>query len=160
MRKKRPILQMAEQYRLASENAATAAQNQVQIEDQAPEAKPITKNEEVEKLVEKSREEVANDYVQNLYEAVAQTAPKQEGEGVINYETQAREDNDLQIETRDQFDAKIQYENMVKNASTTRLSNKQLRSPSMQARALLSSKSPKLSAKAIMAMASPHSNKG
>ena len=48
----------------------------------------------------KHRASVAEDYVQNLYESVAMQAPKQEGEGmregVINYETQAKEDVDMQ----------------------------------------------------------------
>ena len=51
---------------------------------------------EVRKQADKARASVAEDYVQNLYEAVALQAPKQEGEGMINYETQAREDGDIQ----------------------------------------------------------------
>ena len=94
MRKKRPILQMAEQYRLASENQVTAEDDKVEFGDgnQALRGKTIvadTIEEEKYQKPEVIREEIANDYVQNLYDAVAQYAPKQEGEGIktMNYET-------------------------------------------------------------------------
>ena len=104
MRKKRPILQMAEQYALAAETQANAAKEQVEIAEQDQRAntdREPTKEfrqAEVAKQAEKARASVAEDYVTNLYEAVALNAPKQEGEGMINYETQAREDGDIQQE--------------------------------------------------------------
>ena len=98
MRKKRPILQMAEQYALAAETQAKAAEEQVKVVEQDQLAntdlEPVKEVREVEvaKQAEKARASVAEDYVANLYQAVALNAPKQEGEGMINYETQARED--------------------------------------------------------------------
>ena len=104
MRKKRPILQMAEQYALAAEAQANAAKEQVAVAEQDQRAntditpvKEVTEAE-VRKQADKARASIAEDYVANLYEAVALNAPKQEGEGMINYETQAREDGDIQQE--------------------------------------------------------------
>jgi len=50
------------------------------------------KEVEIVKLDAQHRASVAEDYVQNLYESVAFQAPKQEGEEIINYETQAHEE--------------------------------------------------------------------